>query len=154
MSCNNDTNYKTSKLKEPALGEVLLINNSKVDNLSRKVVIKIDATVEVARRRHSNDPTQCGDCKCGLGVCGVCFFCRPSGNSNETLANLYFDDVDNQYYFELALSAPMVTGVDYTFYVDEDVPVTDDPSYVVIKGNYAVDSTIGTYGGYKIIVKH
>ena len=158
FSCNSDVNNGGSVLRQPDLGEVKLIDNRK-DNatqnqLSRKLIIRIDATVEVARRKHNPDPTQCGDCKCGLGVCGICFFCKPTGNPNETTANLYYDDEDNQYFFELALSSPKVSGIDYTLYVDEDIPVTDDTSYVALKGNYTLDSSIGKYGGYKILVQH
>lgn len=156
FSCASEQELEQSKLREPALGELGLSNNTNAET-SRRRIIYVDASVEIARRRHSPDPTQCGDCKCGLGVCGVCFFCStlpaPTPPDNSRIkANLYLED--NQYYFEIALDKPRVAGIDYTFYVDENIPVSDDSSYVVVKANYPVDPTIGLYGGYRIIVTH
>ena len=32
--------------------------------------------IDIARKKHSADPSQCGDCICGLGICRFCFFAK------------------------------------------------------------------------------
>lgn len=135
-------------MRSPNPGEVTLANNFNLKG--KRTLVKI-MIVEIAKVKHNPDPTACGDCKCGLGICRFCFFCtKDNRNANEQEIVLY--EENGEYFFEIVLTSPTITGVDYDFYIDNDVKA-DDVGFVIPKASYRLDTSMGSYGGYKIKVE-
>ncbi|MBD3724153.1 MAG: hypothetical protein IE891_05070 [Flavobacteriaceae bacterium] len=150
FSCSeNESINSTSSLRQPELGEIKFKSN--IDNNSSKLSTGKIIIIDIARKKHSDDPKVCGDCKCGLGVCRFCMFCTRSSENSQTVEIFEENGIK---FFELELSEPLLEGVDYNFYVDEDVYCDDDSNLYVEKGVYELNQDIGEFGGYKIIVSY
>lgn len=141
---NNEISFKQPKLNEIKFIKINDNSSFNQKNSTGKIII-----IDIARKKHSDDPNICGDCKCGLGVCRVCLFCDKNSNSQEV--EIYEENGNT--FFELKLAEPKKQDIDYTFYVDENVYADDIQNLYVVKGIYNFNPNIGLYGGYKIDVK-
>lgn len=106
--------------------------------------------IDIARRKHSADPSQCGDCKCGLGVCRFCFFCDKGTTPITQELNILKDY--NSEFVEIQLLDKTQDGVDYNFYLDDNVFADDNLNLFFAKGIYTLDTSIGRYGGYRLVI--
>lgn len=149
LSCTEPENtVKQESLRQPELGEINFLQNTNFVESSKSETGKI-VIIDIARKRHSPDPNVCGDCKCGLGICRACLFCE---RTNENSQKINILEENGIHFFELYLESPKIQGVDYNFYVDDDIYADDDSSFYIYKGIYTLDSSMGEHGGYKILV--
>lgn len=130
-----------------AFGQSIVVDNLNPKGKDTGKIIIID----IARKKHSNDPQECGDCKCGWGICRFCFFCE-RGTSSIT-HNIKVYEINGMEFIELQLSSPIIPNVNYDFYIDEDIYAEDNKNVHIEKNMHELDETLGKYGGYIIPLK-
>lgn len=97
-------------------------------------------------------------CESGFGMCNwhACVLCRVDSEEFNADFAVSFNSLESartsssaDYYFDLALEAPLGEEFDSHFYIDEPLPSGE---FELIDGVYELDSSIGEFGGYRILV--
>ncbi len=143
VSCDNDETVTEIQANEPELfNDFNLVDGSSSDEV-KTVDPGVSVTFTIGRK--SRD---CG----GIGICKVTkvkVTLRTSSDYEGMTFNA--EEIDGQYYVILAHTSTLSSEFDSNFYVDEDI--IDEESGIVIPANtYAFDSTVGDYGGYKVLL--
>ena len=98
-------------------------------------------------------------CNYGFGACQwhACVLCRVDTEEYNADFSVSLNSMEGvrsttsaDYYFDLALEAPLGEEFDSNFYVDEPLPSGE---LELIEGVYELDSSIGEYGGYRLLVR-
>jgi len=148
-SCNTDNQ---TGLLDPIYGKDFTLsspsNNVSGKSESQNFIGIIDIIINIHRPKRN--------CTAGLGICEI-RICIPECASQKmdngsveiklkssALANKGTSLGD---FFELELDNVLVPEFDTTFYLDEDMV---DNGFLIPKGTYDIDYSIGKFGGYKI----
>lgn len=88
----------------------------------------------------------------GWGLCRYsdCWFCNAPDNARKARVEFDADTNEGNLFIELNPAVPIEQEAitrNSIFYVDGDI---DNPNSVLHGGKYALDATVGKYGGYRI----
>ncbi len=160
FSCNRNEQYQNEPLQELTSKDISFVNYTKILNnevLNIKVPSGGSVGFEFTLGRKSRN------CH-GFGICELTAFWVEiyKGGQSENPADSKFTGliIEEEASSESKTAAKALLVLDNdidentydtTFYVDEDVYLGTD--YIIMKGEYQLDNSIGNFGGYSIPVQ-
>jgi len=138
-SCSNEDN--SSSLKSPEYGKDVTLSpinkkESRLNDESKIIIVKLG-------RKSRN-------CV-GFGFCKVCVACGTERVESEMLEIPVHEDETGEF-VELHLDFELDNEFDSNIYIDEDLYDEDSGELLLSEGVYAIDNTLGEFGGYKILL--